>query len=354
MRPTGIMDVNYRQSVAMLRTRSQWIAVGVLLAFLAVAGRVFPSEIVDVMNMMFILIVAAHGLNILTGYCGQVSVGHAAFKGVGAYSAAMVIVRLGWNHWVALPVAALAAGGAGLAFGLPAFRVGGFYLAMSTLAAQFILPALFLFAMPGIVGGISGITVPRPAIGDFSFRIPENQYYLFMPMCVVMTIVARNIARSRTGRAFVAVRDNEPAATIMGINPFGYKLRAFFIGCLFAGVAGWMRVVYDGCVRPDIYPLMGSIWMLGIIIIGGMGTTIGPIFGVILVRALNEMVLMLSPFIGGFFRPEIAIQMGAGLGLIVFAVVVVVFLVFQPRGLAHLWQVFNERMRHWPFKYEPG
>jgi len=348
------MDVNYRQSVAMLRTRSQWVALGVLLALLVVAGRVLPSEIVDVMNMMFILIVAAHGLNLLTGYAGQISVGHAAFKGTGAYTAAMLIVRLGWNHWVALPVAALAAGGAGVLFGLPAFRVGGFYLAMSTLAAQFILPALFLFAMPGIVGGISGITVPFPAVGGISFRIPENQYYLFMPLCVVMTIVARNIARSRTGRAFVAVRDNEPAATIMGINPFGYKLRAFFIGCLFAGVAGWMRVIYDGCVRPDIYPLMGSIWMLGIIIIGGMGTTIGPIFGVILVRALNEMVLMLSPYIGGFFPTQIAIQMGAGMGLIVFAVVVILFLVFEPRGLAHLWQVFNERMRHWPFKYEPG
>lgn len=354
MRPSGIMDVNYRQSSALVRTRSQWLAVGILLAFLAVAGRVFPSEIVDVMNMMFVLIVAAHGLNILTGYCGQVSVGHAAFKGVGAYSAAMLVVRLGWNHWVALPAAALAAGGTGVLFGLPAFRVGGFYLAMSTLAAQFILTTVFVFAMPGIVGGISGITVPFPAIGDFSFRIPENQYYLFMPMCVVMTIVARNIARSRMGRAFVAVRDNEVAAEIMGVNPFGYKLRAFFIGCLFAGVAGWMRMVYDGCVRPDIYPLMASIWLLGTIIIGGMGTTIGPILGVILVRALNEMVLMLSPLIGGFFPIEMAIQMGAGLGLIVFAVVVIAFLIFQPRGLAHLWGVLGARMRHWPFRYEPG
>jgi len=348
------MDVNYRQSVAMLRTRSQWIALGVLLALLVVAGRVLPSEIVDVMNMMFILIVAAHGLNILTGYCGQISVGHAAFKGAGAYTAAMLIVRLGWNHWVALPVAALAAGGAGVLFGLPAFRVGGFYLAMSTLAAQFILPALFLFAMPGIVGGISGITVPFLTIGDFSFRPPENLYYLLMPICVVMTLFARNLARSRMGRAFVAVRDNEQAAEIMGINLFAYKLRAFFLGCLFAGVAGWMRVSYDGCVRPDIYPLMASIWVLGIIIIGGMGTTIGPIFGVIFVRLINEITLMISPFIGAFFPPAMAVQMGAGLGLVFFAVAVILFLIFEPRGLAHLWEVSKARMSHWPFKYAPG
>ncbi|NVM27058.1 MAG: branched-chain amino acid ABC transporter permease, partial [Desulfobacterales bacterium] len=162
------MDVNYRQSGALVRTRSQWIVLGVLFTFLVVAGRTLPSEMLDVMNMMFISIVAAHGLNILTGYCGQVSVGHAAFKGVGAYSAAMAIVLLGLNHWVALPVAAFAAGGAGLLFGLPSLRLRGFYLAMSTLAAQFILTTVFIFAMPGIVGGISGITVPFPAIGGFS------------------------------------------------------------------------------------------------------------------------------------------------------------------------------------------
>ena len=354
MRPCGVMDVNYRQSGALVRTRSQWIALGVLFTLLAVAGRALPSEMLDVMNMMFISIVAAHGLNILTGYCGQVSVGHAAFKGVGAYSAAMLIVLLGANHWVALPVAALAAGGAGLLFGLPSLRLRGFYLAMSTLAAQFILTTVFVFAMPGIVGGISGITVPFPAIGGFSFRPPENLYYLLMPTCVIMTIVAQNIVRSRLGRAFVAVRDNETAAEIMGINPFGYKLRAFFLGCLFAGVAGWMRVLYDGCVRPDIYPLIRSIWLLGTIIIGGLGTTIGPILGVILVRGLNEMVLIASPLIGGFFPTEVAIQMGAGLGLIVFAVVVIAFLILQPRGLAHLWEVLGARMRHWPFRYEPG
>ena len=354
MRPCGIMDVNYRQTTAMVRTRFQWLAIGVLLAFLVVAGRLFPPEIVDVMNMICIGIVSAHGLNILTGYCGQISIGHAAFKGVGAYTAAILIVQVGWNHWVALPFAAIGAGLVGVIFGLPSLRLSGFYLAMSTLAAQFILTTAFLFAMPGIVGGISGITVPFLTIGDFSFRVPENLYYLLMPICVVMTIVARNLARSRLGRAFVAVRDNEPAAEIMGVNLFAYKLRAFFLGCLFAGVAGWMRVSYDGCVRPDIYPLMASIWVLGIIIIGGMGTTIGPIFGVIFVRLLNEMALWASPFIGAFFPPAMAVQMGAGLSLIAFAVAVIAFLIFEPRGLAHLWEVSKERMRHWPFKYAPG
>lgn len=354
MRPCGVMDVSYRQTTALARTRPQWLALGGLFGFLIVAGRVLPPEALDVFNMMFVTIVAAHGLNILTGYAGQISIAHAAFKGTGAYAAAMVITLLGWNHWVALPVAAFTAGGVGVLFGLPSLRLKGFYLAMSTLAAQFILTTIFVFAMPGIVGGISGVTVPFPSIGDFSFRPPENLYYLLMPTCVFMTFLARNIIRSRLGRAFVAVRDNELAGEIMGINPFGYKLRAFFIGCLFAGVGGWMRVLYDGCVRPDIYPLMSSIWLLGIIIVGGMGTLMGPILGVILVRLLNEMVLVGSPLIGSFFPIEIAIQMGSGLGSIVFAVVVICFLIFQPRGLAHLVKVLGQRLGHWPFKYEPG
>lgn len=354
MRPCGIMDVDYRQSMTIVRTRFQWVALGGLLVFLAAAGRLLPPEIVDMMNIMLIYIVAAHGLNILTGYAGQLSLGHAAFIGVGAYSAAIVIVQLGWSHWVALPVAAITAGLVGVFFGLPSLRLSGFYLAMSTLAAQFILTTVFLFAMPGIVGGISGITVPFLQVGDFSFRTPENLYYLLLPISVVMTFFALNLARSRMGRAFVAIRDNELAAEIMGINPFGYKLRAFFIGCLFAGVAGWMRVAFDGGVRPDIYPLVDSIWYLGIIIIGGMGSTVGVIFGVIFVRLLYEMMLMISPFIGGFFPPQMAVQMGAGLGLIAFGVVVILFLMFEPRGLAHLWEVTKERIRHWPFKYAPG
>lgn len=354
MQPCGIMDVNYRQATAIVRTRPQWVTVGVLFAFLIVAGRLFPPEVVDVMNMMFYGVVSAHGLNILTGYCGQISVGHAAFKGTGAYIAAILIVQAGWNHWVALPFAAIGAGLVGVLFGLPSLRLRGLYLAMSTLAAQFILTTAFLFAMPGIVGGISGITVPFLTIGDFSFRPPENLYYLLMPVCVVMTIFARNLARSKMGRAFVAVRDNEQAAEIMGINPFAYKLRAFFLGCLFAGVAGWMRVSFDGCVRPDIYPLMASIWVLGTIIIGGMGTTIGPIFGVIFVRLINEITLMISPFLGAFFQPAMAVRMGAGLGLVFFAVAVILFLIFEPRGLAHFWEVSKARMSHWPFKYAPG
>ncbi len=353
MRPSGIMDVNYRQSTAMVRTRFQWVAIGVLLAFLVVAGRIFPPEIVDMINIMLIYIVAAHGLNIMMGYCGMPSVATAAFIGVGAYTSAILIILLGWNHWVTLPIAAIIAGLIGVLFGLSSIRVKGFYLFMITLAAQFILTAIFIFALPGIVGGIGGITVPFLAIGDFSFRVPENLYYLLMPICVIMTIVARNLARSRLGRAFVAIRDNEPAAEIMGVNLFAYRLRAFFLGCLFTGVAGWMRVCFDGCVRPDIYPIVDSIWYIGIIIIGGMGTTIGPIFGVILVRLLYEMMLMVGPFIGSFFPPEMGVQMGAGLSLVAFGAVVILFLMFEPRGLAHLWEVSKERMRHWPFKYAP-
>ncbi|HEX76575.1 MAG TPA: branched-chain amino acid ABC transporter permease [Dehalococcoidia bacterium] len=353
-RPAGTKDVDYAQSMAILRTRFEWVMLIAFLIFLAVVPRIFSPETVDIINVMAIWVVGAHGLNLLTGYAGQISIGHAAFIGVGAYSTAVLILQLGLNHWWALLLAPIMTGLVGMVFGLPSLRLKGFYLAMATLAAQFILTTAFLFAMPGIVGGISGLTVPFPEIGGMSFRVPENLYYLLMPTAVLMTFFAKNIARSRLGRAFVAVRDNDLAAEIMGISLFGYKLRAFFVGCLFAGVAGWMRVCYDGCVRPDIYPLMDSIWYLGVIIIGGMGSTMGAIFGAIFVRLLHEMVLVASPALGSFFPPEIAGQLGSGLGLVVFGVVVALFLIFEPRGITHTWEILKGRIRHWPFVFAPG
>ena len=353
-RPSGIKDVNYAQSMAIMRTRFQWVVLIAFLVFLVIVPRIFPSDIVQTLNLIFIWIVGAHGLNLLTGYAGQISLGHAAFIGTGAYLSAILILQLGLNHWVALPIAAIGTGLVGVFFGLPSLRLKELYLAMATIAAQFILTTAFLFALPGIVGGVSGLTVPFPEIGETTFRIPENLYYLFMPLTVLMTFFAKNIARSKLGRAFVAIRDNDLAAEVMGINLFGYKLRAFFIGCTFAGVAGWMRLVYDGCVRPDIYPLMDSIWFLGVIIIGGMGSTMGAIFGAVFVRLLYEGTLVMGPMVGGLVPPEMAAGVGSGLGLVVFGVVVILFLVFEPRGIAHTWEILKGRVRHWPFVFAPG
>ena len=351
-RPAGVFDVRYEQDIAILRTVPHWIALGLFLVFLAVVPQLFPSRfLLNVINMILIMIIAIHGLNILTGYAGQISVGHAAFMGVGAYACASFMTIWGLNFFISLPLAALTAGLVGILFGLPSLRLKGFYLAMATIAAQFIIAAFFLHFRPDLFRGAAGMSIEPVRLGSIVFDTQEKLYYLILPIAAVMTYFGQNLVRSRMGRAFVAMRDNDLAAEIMGISLFGYKLRAFFIGCFFAGTAGALNIAFRWTVRPDQYSLMDSIWMLGIIIIGGMGSILGGILGTVFIKVLDEFVSALTPFLGHVLPPELASRIGASTGLVLFGLVVVLFLILEPRGLAHRWEILKGRFRHWPFTY---
>jgi branched-chain amino acid transport system permease protein len=172
-----------------------------------------------------------------------------------------------------------------------------------------------------------------------------------MPIAVIMTCFAQNLVRSRMGRAFVAIRDNDLAAEIMGVSLFGYKLRAFFIGCFYAGIAGSLYTAFLRVVRPDQFTLMDSIWLLGIIIIGGMGSILGGILGVIFVRLLDEFLLWFTPSLSTILPAHYASRISAASGLVLFGLAVVLFLILEPRGLAHRWEILKERFRNWPFTY---
>lgn len=353
-RPAGVLDVRYESEMAVVRTVPQGAAVAVLLLFLALLPTWVERSTLTAVILMGIWVVAAHGLNLLTGYAGQISIGHAAFVGVGCYATAVLVVRLGVNFFLALPLAGLAAALMGLLFGLPSLRLKGFYLAMATLAAQVVLTQGFLYAFPEVLGGALGISVPPPSLGGIVLATTEATYYLVMAVAIVMTVVAKNLVRTRTGRAFVAVRDNDLAAELMGIPVFATKLKAFFLGCFFAGVAGALWAGFTWSARPDQFPFIQSIWYLGVIIIGGMGSTVGPIFGVLAVRLLNELVLRMTPWIGGMVPAEMAGPVGVGTGLVAFGLLVILFLIFEPRGVAHAWEIVKERARNWPFVYPPG
>lgn len=353
-RPAGVFDVRYETEMAVVRTPGQWSAAGVLLLFLAVIPLVSERSTLVAIVQMAIWVVAAHGLNLLTGYAGQISIGHAAFVGVGCYTTGVLTIRLGLNYFVTLPLAGLVAGIVGLLFGLPSLRLKGFYLAMATLAAQVIISQAFLYVWPDVLGGALGLSIPPASLGGFVFATPEAVYYLVVAVAVVMTVAAKNLARTRTGRAFVAIRDNDLAAEVMGIPVFATKLKAFFLGCFFAGVAGGLWGAFTWSARPDQFPFIQSIWYLGVIIIGGMGSSVGPIFGVVMVRLLNEFVLRMTPWIGGMVSPEMAGPVGVGTGLTTFGLLVILFLIFEPRGMAHAWEIVRERGRNWPFVYPPG
>lgn len=353
-RPAGILDVRYETDIAVIRTAGQWTALGLFLLGLAVLPLWVDRSTLTAVILMGIWVVAAHGLNLLTGYAGQISIGHAAFVGVGCYTTAVLVARLGVNYFVALPLAGLSAGVVGLVFGLPSLRLKGFYLAMATLAAQMILTQAFLYAWPEVLGGALGISIPPPSLFGLQLASSEALYYLVVAVTVVMTAAAKNVVRTRTGRAFVAIRDNDVAAELMGIPVFVTKLKAFFLGCFFAGIAGALWAGFTWSARADQFPFIQSIWYLGVIIIGGMGSTVGPIFGVVVVRLLNELVLRLTPWIGGMVPAEMAGPLGVGTGLLAFGLLATLFLIFEPRGVAHAWESNKERFRNWPFVYPPG
>jgi branched-chain amino acid transport system permease protein len=347
--PSGTFNQSYAQDMAIFRTRAQWVMLLAFLAFLFTGPLYFSDRILTILTIIGITVISVHGLNILTGYCNQISIGHAGFMAVGAYTSAVLTAKLGFSFWAALPCAALAAGIVGLIFGLPSLRVKGFYLIMATIAAHFIIIWAIL-QLYNVTGGADGLAVPRPEIGGFVLRSKGSYFYLVMVLACLATFFAKNLVRTRAGRAFMAIRDNEVAAEVMGVNLWAYKLLAFFIGCTFAGVAGSLTVHYLAFASVDQFPFMNSVWYLGMLIVGGMGSTAGAIFGTVALKLLDELVAIVGPVLADVF-PAVAAQVAASLSLTMRGLVIILFLIFEPRGLAHWWQMIKGYYRLWPFSH---
>jgi len=347
--PSGIFNQSYGQDMAIVRTRTQWVILLVFLAFLFTCPIYFNDQWLTIITIIGITVISVHGLNILTGYCGQISLGHAGFMAVGGFASAVLSAKLGWSFWAALPAAALMAGMVGLIFGLPSLRVKGFYLILASVAAYFII-IWIIVQLYDVTGGIFGLAAPRPEIFGFVIKSKASWFYLVMIIACLATFFARNIIRTRVGRAFIAIRDNERAAEVMGINIWVYKLLAFFIGCVFAGVAGSLLVHYYAWATVDQFPFMDSIWYLGMLIVGGMGSTTGAILGAVSLKLLDELVIIVGPMLAETF-PAIAAQAAASLGLMMHGLVIIVFLIFEPRGLVHRWHMIKAYYQLWPFSH---
>jgi len=346
--PCGTRNFTYDTDMAILRTRTHWALFVLFLVFLFTLPLYLANRWLGVANLIGITLIAATGLNILTGYCGQLSIGHAGFMAVGAYTAAILTNRFELPFLVGLICAGLAAGVIGLIFGIPSVRVKGFYLAITTIAAQFLI--LWVINHWNITGGFVGIKVPYASIFGYEFRSEASQFYLIMGITALCIYFATNLARTRIGRAFVAVRDNDLAAEVMGVNLFYYKMLAFFIGCFLAGIAGSLLAHWVGFMNAEHFTLTESILYIGMIIIGGLGTTLGPIFGVIFVRLLQQGVLFLTPAIEAAF-PVLPAGFATGIAPMLFGLVIILFLILEPRGLAHRWMLFKSAYRLWPFSY---
>jgi len=346
--PAGTRNYNYAQDMAIFRTKTHWALLLALFVILFTAPLYCGNYWLSVANLIGITIIAATGLNILTGYCGQLSIGHAGFIAVGAYTSAVITNRLELPFLVGLICAGLTAGLIGMIFGIPSLRVKGFYLAISTIAAQFII-IWVINHWTSVTGGFMGISVPPASIGGITFISQSSQFYLIMVITVLVVFLAKNLARTRAGRAFIAIRDNDLAAQVMGINLFRYKLIAFFIGCFLAGIAGSLLAHWIGFMNAENFTLMDSILYIGMIIIGGLGTTTGPIFGVIFIRMLQQGITFIAPWLEDIFTLPAGFT--TGIGPMVFGLAIVLFLILEPRGLAHRWQLFKASYRLWPFSY---
>lgn len=468
--PAGVFDTTYEEDMLIDRTRRDklWKHLAflalLLLPLFSVSGplglKLISDQYVGLIARVSIFVIAVQGLNLLVGYTGQMSLGHAAFMAIGAYGSAIMARELGFSFWAALPASALLTGLIGLLFGLPSLRVKGFYLAMATLAAQFIIPWALRYPLEDLTGGTRPLSVPAPIIGPFlpyaddaisddaplifeagdryfvdvislrfaqiegaypaielvnpgglvvpagdvnmtihedaegnttglsyiaskageyhvaviadgsttsfaaqvsrskalSFASDIAMYYLIVPLAALLMFLARNIIRTRTGRAFISVRDNDLAAELLGINVFITKLRAFFLSAVYAGIAGCLLAFERNSLSLDMFQLDVSIEMLAMLIIGGAGFPLGAMFGVTFIRLLQEAAIpMLRPWLADLL-PRVfpfidAVNITSAINPILFGGALIIFLVLEPRGIAHRWEVFKVAWKLRPYSY---
>jgi branched-chain amino acid transport system permease protein len=349
--PCGVHSTTYSQDKAFIRTRAQWVCLIGFLVLLFALPLFIGSRILSILIVMAITAVAVVGLQITVGLTGQINLGQSAFMGMGAFTAASLSANFQLPFWLTIPAGGLGGALLGAIFGIPALRVKGFYLALTTIAAQILFPLLIMRLPSGWFGGANGLGLNPAKIGGFVFQTEKSLYYLIMGTTVVMIAFAFNLTRSRVGRALMAVRDNDIVSEIMGVNLFTYKTLSFGIGSLFAGVAGGLWAYYIRYVMVDQFTLWFSVWYLGMIIVGGVGSIFGAILGTVFLRSLQELITIGGPFLTDLFP-----QLGGGAiwfsGMnIILGAVIILFLIFEPRGLAHRWNVIKHSFRIWPYPY---
>jgi branched-chain amino acid transport system permease protein len=291
-------------------------------------------------------VIASLGLNLTTGNAGLISLSHGAFLGVGCYTVAW-LGKHGIPFYLALPAAGFLAAFIGVIVGLPSLRVKGLYLAIATLAAHFILTFVFR-EWEAVTGGVPGTSIPRAKLFGFELIGDRRNFYLIVVCAFALAVAARNLARTHIGRAFVAVRDRDFSAEILGVNLWRTKLLAFAIGAFYAGVAGGLLGYFYGSITPEYFTLTLSVFYLAAVIVGGLGTVLGSILGALFMTFVPE-VLRLVAHAGSQWLPGVA-GLLLPMGQVVFGILIIAFLIFEPHGLAALWSRIRRTFHLWPFR----
>src|SRR2546426_289960 len=352
-RECGVLKTTYEADMALYPLPiARWTVAALAVLFFVVLPLSVDEYYLSIVNLISISVVGASLLKVLVGYTGQISVGHGAFMSVGAYPAANFAVRLGWPWPVNLLLGGLMAALIGAIVGIPSLRIKGLYLAIATLAGQLIIEWT-INHVTFISGGVqASIEVPRPQL--FGYKIAtQRQMYFFLLFFVTLALVGTmNLVRSRIGRAFIAIRDHDIAAEIIGIDIFRYKLMAFAISSFYAGVTGVLYTYYLGVANYEQYQIGTSIDYLAMIIIGGLGSALGSVFGAIFITLLPILIRYAMEAFGGvLFSAAAVLNIIPNLRLILFGALIIFFLVVEPEGLNRLWRNIRNYFRVWPFAY---
>jgi branched-chain amino acid transport system permease protein len=347
MHKCGLFYTTYAREDGLFPSKFQKTCLALFFAALLACPQFLDSYVMSILNLILIAVIGAVSLNLLTGVCGQMSLGHGAFVGVGAYGAA-VLSNLGVPFFLALLGGGAVAAMMGMVFGIPSLRLKGIYLAISTLAAQLILEYVFLHA-GDLTGGANGLPVNAPEIMGYSFDTDSKIFYLILFVAALCVLVVTNVIRTRPGRAFVAIRDYHQSAENVGVNLFAFKLQAFGLSSFLAGIAGGLWAHYTMYITPEQFSMGLSISYLAMIIIGGMGSVLGSIFGAIFITLLPEMLNLLTTSLGGIAPDLSAIIVPMKEG--VFGLMLVLFLIFEPEGLARKWRLTKAYWKLFPFAY---
>jgi branched-chain amino acid transport system permease protein len=335
--------------------QDRW-AVLAIIAFAVVGVPLLADEYLlrAIFVPFLILSLAALGVNLLVGYCGQITLGAGAFMAVGAYAAWNFVVRIdGMPLLAAFLLGGLCAAGMGILFGIPSLRVRGLYLAVATLAAQFFSDWVFLrigwFTNYSPSGSVS---VANLHVFGWKIDTPVDRYFLCLMIVVVFALLAKNMVRSAIGRQWMAIRDMDVAAEVIGIRPIFAKLSAFAVSSFFIGVAGALwGFIHLSSWEPAAFSLERSLQLLFMVIIGGLGSIMGSFMGAAFIIVLPIFLNQFLPWIGSFVGLAVSTELVSHLEFMIFGVLIIFFLIVEPHGLARLWSIGKEKLRLWPFPH---
>jgi branched-chain amino acid transport system permease protein len=346
---SGYFRTTYARDIRLVDTRTQVASLAVFVALIAAFPFFASAFLLDLSNQFFLASIGAVALMLLTGYAGQVSLGHAGLLAAGAFTVGILVKEVNAPFWVTVPAAAAVGALLGVVFGLPSLRLRGLYLAVSTLALYFVV-AYVGSEYETQRGFSTGIVVDPPALGPLTVDDPRVWYFVLFAAAAATVVLCLNLLRARSGRAWRAIRDHETVAEALGINVPAYKLAAFVVSSALTAVAGALFAYYRGFVSVEAFSLFLSIQYVAMVIIGGMGSILGAVLGAAFVTLFPYAI---EALIASLPTPERYANLVFAVNYAAFGLVMVLFLLFEPEGLVGIWRRVRDWFLLWPFRQRP-